>query len=140
MKRIFFAVFSFLFAGALIWFTMGGSFAEAAKKGGKDAAISAQFSETRHTKKGVACARCHGKAAPKEGAEVENQRCLACHGPMEKLAKKSEPKDFPDRNPHKSHLGEINCTVCHSEHGASKVYCLDCHKKFQMKMPEGVKQ
>jgi mono/diheme cytochrome c family protein len=140
MKRIPFTAFTILLMGTLVYFITGGSIAEAAKKTVKAAAESSQFADTRHGKAGIDCARCHGKAAPKEGAEVENQRCLACHGPMETLAKKSEPKDFPDRNPHKSHLGEINCTVCHSEHGASKVYCLDCHKKFQMKMPEGIKK
>jgi len=70
---------------------------------------------------------------------VENQRCLECHGPMEKLAQKSAPKDFPDRNPHKSHLGEIACTVCHKGHQASTVYCLDCHRNFKMSIPGAAK-
>ena len=46
--------------------------------------------------------------------------------------KKTEPPEFKDRNPHDSHLGEIACTVCHKAHGESKVYCLECHQKFQM--------
>jgi hypothetical protein len=59
---------------------------------------------------------------------------------MEELAKKTEPKDFPDRNPHKSHLGEIACTVCHRAHAESKVYCLGCHQKFEMKITGGEKK
>ena len=77
------------------------------------------------------------KEPRKLDSTVETPRCLECHGPIEQLAKRSEPKDFPDRNPHKSHLGEIDCTVCHHEHSASKVYCLECHKKFQMNIPGG---
>jgi len=45
---------------------------------------------------------------------------------MEEPAKKSEPKEFKDRNPHKSHLGEIACTVC--------------HKQFEMKIPGAAKK
>lgn len=85
----------------------------------------------------VNCAACHGKGTPQLDSTVENPRCLECHGPMEKLAKKSEPEDFPDRNPHKSHLGDIACTVCHKEHDTSIVYCLDCHRNFKMKIPGG---
>lgn len=99
-----------------------------------------EYTARLHADKGVACASCHGKALPKPDDTVENARCLTCHGPLEKLAKKTEPKDFPDRNPHKSHLGDIACTVCHKAHGPSKVYCLDCHTKFQMKIPGGVKK
>jgi hypothetical protein len=98
---------------------------------------SSQYSDSQHAKAGIVCAGCHGKDLPKAGVTVENSRCLECHGPMERLAQKSEPKDFPDRNPHKSHLGDIACTVCHHEHSVSKVYCLQCHKNFEMKIPGG---
>jgi hypothetical protein len=88
-----------------------------------------------HAKAMVDCAGCHGKETPLLDATVENARCLACHGPLEKLASKTEPKDLPKRNPHNSHLGEISCTVCHHAHSASTVYCLDCHKTFKMTVP-----
>jgi hypothetical protein len=89
-----------------------------------------------HAKKDIDCMGCHGESLPKEGDTVENDRCLLCHGPLDKLEAKTAPKDFPDRNPHKSHLGEIACTVCHHAHSASRVYCLECHKTFKMKLPE----
>ena len=97
------------------------------------------YTDTLHARAGIVCSQCHGKELPKADGTVENGSCLACHGPMEKLAMKTEPKDFKDRNPHKSHLGEIACTVCHKGHGASQVYCLSCHPKFQMKIQGAAK-
>lgn len=95
----------------------------------------ATHTDNLHAKSGVTCILCHGKDLPKGDATVENVRCLTCHGPMDKLALKTEPQEFKDRNPHKSHLGEIACTVCHKAHTASKVYCLGCHQNFKMKIP-----
>jgi hypothetical protein len=92
------------------------------------------YTDNLHARAGITCTQCHGKDLPKADDTVENPRCLTCHGPLDKLAQKTEPKDFKDRNPHKSHLGEIACTVCHKGHGESKVYCLSCHSKFQMKI------
>lgn len=95
---------------------------------------SAPFLDSMHAKGGVGCAGCHETQLPAAGAEVGNERCLACHGPLEKLVEKTKPAQFADRNPHHSHLGEIACTVCHKAHEASVVYCLDCHRKFEMKI------
>lgn len=96
-------------------------------------AAESVYLDARHVSKDVTCAGCHGKDLPKAGNTVENPQCLECHGPVDKLVAKTAPKDFPDRNPHESHLGEIGCTVCHSGHAESKVYCLGCHPKFEMK-------
>ncbi len=93
--------------------------------------------DAAHGKADIVCLACHGKTLPEQGDTVENERCLSCHGSLESLAARSAPKDFPDRNPHKSHLGEIACTVCHHGHKPSKVYCLGCHSKFSMKIPGG---
>jgi hypothetical protein len=90
-----------------------------------------------HGKAGFACLACHGKSLPEEGDTVENDRCLSCHGGLEALATRSAPADFPNRNPHKSHLGDIACTVCHHAHKTSTVYCIGCHSKFTMKIPAG---
>jgi hypothetical protein len=89
------------------------------------------YMDALHAKGQVTCKGCHG-TVPKLDDTLDNARCLSCHGSMEQLAKRSAPKDFPDRNPHKSHLGEIHCTVCHKAHAPSVMYCLDCHKQFQM--------
>jgi hypothetical protein len=93
---------------------------------------SGAFLDNLHGKAMISCGGCHGKNVPKADDTVENSRCLSCHGPMDKLAERSEPRDFKDRNPHKSHLGEIACTVCHRAHKESKVLCLDCHRNFKM--------
>jgi hypothetical protein len=90
-----------------------------------------------HARKDLTCSSCHGKGLAERGDLVENERCLTCHGPFEKLVQRSAPKDFPDRNPHFSHLGEIDCTVCHMGHSASSVYCLGCHPRWTMKIPGG---
>ncbi len=88
-----------------------------------------------HGKADIMCSGCHENKLATKGDAVENERCLSCHGPLEALQKRSEPKDFPDRNPHKSHLGDIACTVCHHAHKPSTVYCLGCHGNFKMKIP-----
>lgn len=95
---------------------------------------SSEFMDNLHAKASVSCANCHGRELPASDSTVENPKCLECHGPMDQLAKKTEPAEFKDRNPHKSHLGEIACTVCHKAHSESKVYCLSCHQKFEMKI------
>lgn len=97
-------------------------------------AVESNFLDARHFSGNITCASCHGQDILGENT-LENTKCLSCHGPMEELIAKTEPKEFPDRNPHKSHLGEISCTVCHLGHAESKIYCLECHPKFEMKMP-----
>ncbi len=93
------------------------------------------YLDNSHAKVSLSCANCHDTKLPQLDDTVENIKCLECHGPMEELAKKTEPAEFKDRNPHQSHLGEIACTVCHKSHGESKVYCLGCHQKFVMTIP-----
>ena len=93
-----------------------------------------KYMDNLHAKSGIACSNCHGKSLPKAGDTVENGRCLDCHGPMEKLVQKTELKDT-NRNPHRSHLDNLDCIICHKGHSASVVYCLSCHKNFDMKIP-----
>ncbi len=90
--------------------------------------------DAAHAKKQISCGGCHGKSLPRKGDSVENDRCLLCHGRDESLADRSIPAQFPDRNPHLSHLGQIGCTVCHKAHKPSMVYCLECHKKYKMEI------
>jgi hypothetical protein len=95
-----------------------------------------KYTDHAHAKANVDCAGCHGKELPVSDSTVENYRCLACHGPVEKLAAKTHNAEFPKRNPHNSHLGnDIACTTCHKGHQASVVYCADCHKLWKMNVP-----
>ena len=95
---------------------------------------SSSYLDNLHAKANIVCSGCHGKDLPKAGDTVENARCLECHGPMDQLAKKTKPKDLKDHNPHESHLENVACTVCHKSHTESRVYCLECHKGFNMKI------
>lgn len=96
-----------------------------------------KYMDALHGKGNIVCFACHEGRLPEKGDTVENERCLACHGSLDALAARSAPKDLPDRNPHKSHLGDIACATCHKAHQPSTAYCLGCHKKFEMKIPGG---
>ena len=102
-----------------------------------DSWATGTYMDSLHAKANVTCAGCHGNMLPKSGDTLDNSRCLDCHGAIGELVRKSEPKTFPDRNPHKSHLGGIDCTVCHRAHSESKAYCLECHHNFEMKQIPG---
>ena len=84
-----------------------------------------------HDKESIPCAGCHGPDvnALDDSEQPVNANCVGCHGTLTELAKKATGHI----NPHKTHLGEINCTVCHHGHEASKAYCLACHD-FEMKI------
>lgn len=96
-------------------------------------AVGSRFLDNRHLAQGVSCAACHAHGVI---GQAPNATCLSCHGPMEALIEKTAPQLHPDRNPHKSHLGEIDCTVCHAQHGPQKIYCLECHPKFDLHFKE----
>ncbi len=98
------------------------------------------FTDHAHAKANVDCAGCHGKDAPVSDSTVDNERCLSCHGPVEKLAAKTANAEFPKRNPHASHLGsDIACTTCHHAHEPSVVMCADCHRLWKMNIPGAAK-
>lgn len=82
----------------------------------------------RHVAKQINCAACHGEKPPEPFAEVDNATCLRCHGPLEQL--QSKYAALRDKNPHKNHLGDVSCTVCHKGHEQSVVYCDNCHAGF----------
>lgn len=85
-----------------------------------------------HLKKGQDCQSCHPKGLQVSDSETEvNKQCVSCHGPLEKLATGKKP------DPHASHLGQIQCTTCHSGHVQSQSYCLACHDFPDMKIPYG---
>ena len=82
------------------------------------------------------CAVCHDTNAVTaanvpDDERALNQKCETCHGDYKALAEKTKDLRF---NPHASHLGDINCTVCHAAHEKPKLACNDCHT-FDMKLP-----
>jgi fumarate reductase flavoprotein subunit len=83
---------------------------------------AAQEVKGAHGRIGLTCANCHGdEATPSRPAM---SACLGCHVSYDALAAKTARLQ---PNPHKSHLGELRCTYCHSGHGTPKLYCNECH-------------
>ena len=117
-------VFMLLLSASSLW-----AGADAAR-GGQD---RDSFLAGAHKAKTIDCASCHGeKSSVDDNETVVNARCIQCHGSMATMAEKSKQ----EINPHKSHLGDISCTVCHHGHAASWTYCLNCHN-FDLKIPFG---
>jgi len=74
-----------------------------------------------HESNKVECAACHLNGTEKIAPD---SACYTCHGTYEDMAKATaELKP----NPHDAHIGQIRCTLCHSTHKPSKVYCDECH-------------
>jgi fumarate reductase flavoprotein subunit len=91
------------------------------------------FLADMHKDKGLDCSSCHGKSTKVDDNEtMVNKKCIECHGSLDKMAEKSKH----EINPHKAHLGNISCTVCHHGHTTSWTYCLNCHG-FDLKIPAG---
>ena len=85
------------------------------------------FTSDKHIKIGVNCDSCHEAAKVAAGAEVGTAKCLSCHGPYEKLAKRTETMIL---NPHANpHYGDLDCNVCHHGHRTDENYCGSCHKE-----------
>lgn len=78
--------------------------------------------EGPHAELNMACADCHGTDTPDKRAPAS--ACTGCHGEYADIAKLTEKVE---PNPHKSHQGEIRCTICHKVHMPSVVYCAECH-------------
>ena len=96
-----------------------------------------------HKERKIECDECHGKKtdasdriAVDDNETAVNASCVECHASdIADLNAKSKSHI----NPHKSHLGNtetFNCTICHSGHQQSKVYCNNCHS-FDMSIAGG---
>ena len=115
MASMLFAVIA-VFASVLLWASANGPYLADA-----------------HKDKGLNCTACHGDTMEVDDNEtLVNSACVKCHGSLAKVAEKSEEAV----NAHKSHLGNMNCTVCHAGHADSMSYCLGCHH-FDMNIPFG---
>lgn len=76
-----------------------------------------------------------GDLVAARGASSAAEFCLndGCHNiSREELAQKTEGMS---RNPHNSHLGDVDCGECHKAHRASVMYCSRCHSDADI--PEG---
>ena len=85
----------------------------------------------RHIAKGMSCSSCHLTDKPEPFAEVPAKNCNQCH-PQNVIVDKFA--FMGDRNPHKNHLGEVDCNICHVGHQAPVSYCAQCHSNFTHKL------
>jgi fumarate reductase flavoprotein subunit len=84
----------------------------------------------RHLQNDLTCAECHVEEVPRRAPAMDT--CLSCHGgSYEELGKACAGKK---PNPHYTHVGDKECTVCHKGHKAPEFFCNDCHK-FKVQMP-----
>lgn len=98
---------------------------------------SGKFLADRHVARGLNCASCHGTKPPAAQLPEDKERhepCVACHGFYDKVAKKTQPKNPEEMNPHSQHDGNLPCTTCHQGHKPGKNYCAQCHY-YTFKVP-----
>ena len=88
------------------------------------------FLADKHKVAGIGCDGCHKQNPPKEQAPT--LVCNKCHGDQTKLAERTQ-KVIP--NPHDSHLGNVECGLCHHGHKKSEDYCSTCHDFGYYKVP-----
>lgn len=111
---------------------------------------------SKHKAQGLGCESCHERDAatvkeeekrykskdysdPIEQRQYEAEFCLKCHESYQAVAERtSHLKEEWGRNPHESHLGEIDCSECHKMHGPSKFVCAECHTaNWKERLPQG---
>lgn len=76
----------------------------------------------RHADRYTNCTACHKDGNPSN--HPTSQDCFKCHGGYAQIIKKTASLDT---NPHDTHLGEIECTSCHSGHAKPKLICTQYH-------------
>lgn len=76
----------------------------------------------RHAERNTDCTACHKDGNPSNRPTAQD--CFKCHGGYPQLIKKTSSLDT---NPHDTHLGEIECSSCHSGHAKPKLICTQCH-------------
>jgi len=98
---------------------------------------------SKHAAQGVECLDCHQKTYLEKAKEGLNYitgnytnplkpitfpwaQCQECH--KKDFDRVKVATNFEQSNPHDSHLGEIDCTLCHKMHRQSEVYCAQCHE------------
>lgn len=112
--------------------TISGVLSEANQKAYAEGEKASFMAGTHLKNKTAGCGDCHGDAGILNDSETQaNVACISCHGTLADMA---QATDTGEINPHKSHLGKINCTACHGGHEPSAVYCNYCHS-FDVKIP-----
>ncbi len=110
---------------------------------------SSDYLAHEHAKVAIPCQTCHARSIKDEMMEIVSniaqdfevplkeqkfptEDCFRCHADYAHLAELTRNLKDPDgnplnRNPHDSHLGEMECHICHNMHRLSVDYCAICH-------------
>jgi len=108
--------------------------------------VSSDYGAYAHAVQEVTCLECHVPTVqqqvdelvvyvkgdftvPLEELEVADEFCYDCHLEDEHTSLEEVIQLTADLalNPHDSHLGRLECDLCHKMHGFSEDYCADCH-------------
>lgn len=105
--------------------------------------LTSSYLDNIHQQANVGCKDCHSDYTlvdemksivsyvtgnyddPMKEADYSQDGCLNCHRSYSSLAVRTSNLE---PNPHSSHLGEIDCTLCHKSHRPSEIYCSQCHQ------------
>ena len=138
-------------AGFMVWHEQP-SFCNAICHSPMDSYVESYYSGddahlvTAHVAQGDECLDCHVPTLDEQMAEglkwvsgdfkdplpameYEDSFCLneACHDvTRDDLTQATADMDF---NPHQNRHGDLACSTCHSMHGASDMYCGQCHEE-----------
>ncbi|ADD68715.1 hypothetical protein Dacet_1952 [Denitrovibrio acetiphilus DSM 12809] len=97
-----------------------------------------------HGDAGLTCADCHEEyiangVSKKDSSSKLRKRdfgddfCLRCHDKEEVDKEVVFPFGKGKVRPHSQHVGELNCSTCHSMHSKSDLLCAKCHVQPWMK-------
>ena len=96
--------------------------------------------DSLHARRHVTCMGCHGEKLPAQKMiQWKTTAALPVTTPTISWRKRRPLLQFPKRNPHKAHVIGLACIKCHHAHSESRVYCLECHPAFDMKISGGRK-
>lgn len=92
--------------------------------------VAADNLADRHAQDGLECTHCHVEKVRSKAPKMDT--CLKCHGGSYEQFGRASAEKKP--NPHYTHVGDKECTVCHKGHKEPEFFCNDCHK-FRVQMP-----
>lgn len=81
------------------------------------------FLDNKHNQNKVDCVGCHETLLPENPSSMEY--CFKCHGSYAQIAELTNTNFY---NPHESHVGELECMLCHKGHEKFQLYCNECHE------------
>lgn len=95
--------------------------------------MSSSYLDHNHRKKAIYCLGCHTNYLDEIEAVETQEQCIRCHGGYDELIKLNAKAPY-ENNPHKSHLVDLRCSVCHHGHKGFTDFCAKCHS-FGYKAP-----